>query len=79
MATKNKLKIYEQYPRPLGTKMSASHRTMHSLENPSYFSLTDRGMVFQSELIPLQSWSIELTEFAPLLGMLKALKIKRNS
>lgn len=31
-------------------------------------------MVFQSELIPLQSWSIKLTEFAPLLGMLKASK-----
>ena len=31
-------------------------------------------MVFQSGLILLQSWLIKLTEFAPLLGMLKASK-----
>ena len=54
--------------------MSASHRTMHLLENPSYFVFGDRGIVLKSELILLQSWLIKLNEFAPLLGMLKALK-----
>ena len=32
-------------PRPLRTKTSASHRTMHLLENPSYFVLTGRGII----------------------------------